>query len=205
MGFEGAGGVGGGEAEEVDVFLGKAAGFVERLECADDLAVGAVEGHGEDGLGFVAALGIDFEKAGVLGGVVDDDRFIAGDAGAGETLTEGDTNFGHAVGDFGPQLLVFVVDEPDAAAVGTDQIARHVGIEPEDGVGFACLANSGCVPENNPRNLFVALHCLLILADTLTPLRFSVVTHLCGERSESSKLTQIAFLFESTKQDKGPN
>ena len=80
---------------------------------------------------------------------------------SGEALAEGDADFGHAVGDLGPQLLVLVVDEPDAAAVGADEIAGHVGVEPEDGVGFAGLADPGGVGEDHSRNLFVALHGFL--------------------------------------------
>ena len=75
-------------------------------------------------LGAVACASVyGAEQTRLGGGVVDEQDAVFGDAGSDEAFAEGDADGVYAVGDLGPDLFGLLIDEPEAAAVGTGEVS----------------------------------------------------------------------------------
>lgn len=159
LGFDGGGGVADGEVEELDVVGGEAFGFVEGLEGSDDGAGGVAHGEDQHGVGLIAALLIDaLEETRVLGSVVDEDGFAAGDTGPDDAGAGENAKLGDAVGDLGPELAGFRINEPEGTAIGAGEIAGHGGVEVEKSFGILGAADAGSVIKDHLGDAVVLRH-----------------------------------------------
>lgn len=60
-------------------------------------------------------------------------------------MAEGDANFRGAVCDLGPDLPAGGIDQPNAAAIGAGEVARHVCVEFQKSVCIGCSTDLGRV------------------------------------------------------------
>ena len=91
-----------------------------------------------------------FQEPLVAGSVIHQDGFVLRHAGAHQALPNRDMQFADPMRHFRPETIVLRVHQPDAAAVRTNQIARHAGVEFQHGIQILRGANLGRVIENHP-------------------------------------------------------
>ena len=84
----------------------------------------------------------------VLRCVVDYDALVGIDTGTDQALAHRNAQGGNPVGDHGPEFAGLAINEPDAAAIGANEVAGHVGIELQIGTGFPCIADFGGIVKN---------------------------------------------------------
>ena len=139
--------------QQSDVLGREAAGLVERLEGADDALRRAVQRHAQDAARLIAGLLPDAAKqTRIVQRVVDENDLVALDARPDQAMAGRDADRLHAMGDPCPHLASSGIRHPDAAAVGRQEVARHVGDQHEQTVQVLFLPDSCRVVEDDARN-----------------------------------------------------
>ena len=100
-------------------------------------------------MGYVSTFLINSpEKPFIHRCIVHDDGFTARNGGSNEAVGQADSNLTFAVRHCRIELAGFRIDNPDAAALGADEIAAHVRVQLQEGASVLRLAYSRGVAED---------------------------------------------------------